>query len=324
MKEIPGFPQFEIIRYPAVAEQDEYEDPSTWDVYRLDPETGDIVEGRLPALPEGAELIRRKGEALDKGRYPLAELMAIKATLLPRHWSALYQQNPVPDEGIFFHKDQFQATDMTRGWGDCYIVQAWDFAISTTQEADFTVGATVAYAPDGTKHILEVKRFKAETHTIVTEMIDMFVRWKTAGVVQPMLSFENGQIWKTLKPVLKAEMKRRGVTFSVDGPDVEQQPVTDKKVRARAFQGEMQAFRVFWNTAASWYAKCYAELMRFPAGTHDDQVDALAWAFKRIMLMSAPAPLAGRKRKKKDEKTVAQKLNDLRRGVTEGSTAMAA
>lgn len=40
----------------------------------------------------------------------------------------------------------------------------------------------------------------------------------------------------------------------------------------------MQQGMVSFSDQGAWYDTCRAEMLRFPAGAHDDQVDALAWA----------------------------------------------
>jgi hypothetical protein len=40
----------------------------------------------------------------------------------------------------------------------------------------------------------------------------------------------------------------------------------------------MQQGRVYFPSEASWLPLAKKELLRFPAGVHDDIVDALAWA----------------------------------------------
>ena len=51
----------------------------------------------------------------------------------------------------------------------------------------------------------------------------------------------------------------------------------DKEARARAIQGRMQQGMVFLPKNEVFTGPLVAELLRFPNGVHDDQVDALAW-----------------------------------------------
>ena len=59
---------------------------------------------QLPAIADSKDdLLRRQiGEALWPERFPLKELERRRANMFGRDWSALYQQQPVPDEGEFF------------------------------------------------------------------------------------------------------------------------------------------------------------------------------------------------------------------------------
>ncbi len=51
--------------------------------------------------------INNAGEPLWPERYDLEALERIKAAIGPRDWSALYQQQPSPDDGDFFKRDWF-------------------------------------------------------------------------------------------------------------------------------------------------------------------------------------------------------------------------
>ena len=64
-------------------------------------------------------------------------------------------------------------------------------------------------------------------------------------------------------------------------------PLTDKLVRANPLKGRMQARKVFFDMDAHWFRELQKEMLHFPAGKHDDQIDALAWAV-RLTLMHAP------------------------------------
>jgi hypothetical protein len=50
----------------------------------------------------------------------------------------------------------------------------------------------------------------------------------------------------------------------------------------------MQHGRVFFLEDAPWLPQAEQELLRFPAGAHDDVVDALAWAVRLCMDKAPP------------------------------------
>jgi len=54
-------------------------------------------------------------------------------------------------------------------------------------------------------------------------------------------------------------------------------PTKDKQTRARSFQARLRAGGVKFNKQAMWYPEYEDELVRFPKGRHDDQVDASSW-----------------------------------------------
>jgi phage terminase large subunit-like protein len=73
------------------------------------------------------------------------------------------------------------------------------------------------------------------------------------------------------------------------------QPLTDKLARARPLQGRMQQGRVYFPTNKPWMQEVTKELLRFPAGAHDDIVDAMAWC-THLTLGKSPRKLPGIKK----------------------------
>ena len=71
-------------------------------------------------------------------------------------------------------------------------------------------------------------------------------------------------------------------------PTVVLQPITDKMARARTLQGRMEQGTVSFSSAGEWYDDLRMELLRFPAGVHDDQVDGVAWLARMTMDRNAP------------------------------------
>jgi predicted phage terminase large subunit-like protein len=253
----PDVDRFEIVKYPAIAEHDEY----------LDFETDQIV---YDAAPLDGKLLRKKGEALHPARFDIKKLLGIKRTIPARFWSALYQQNPTPDDGAYFTRDQFRNAALPqRRHAKVYI--AWDFAISEKAHNDYTVGSVALQDFDDVLHVAEVLRFKsADAFFIVESILDLAKRWYHPSL---LLGFEDGQIYRAIEALLKKRMRELKFYPSI----VVLRPITDKMARARALQGRMQQGKVSFAQGAEWADVVKNEMLRFPAGVHDDCVDSLAW-----------------------------------------------
>lgn len=269
--------QWEIVEYPATATHDEYHDEHK-NIVRVDPELQDP--------PPGATIIREKGAPLHEERFNLSRLNRIKRTLQPRHWSALYMQNPVPEEGIFFLKEhqRFETTPPTEM---LYTFSAWDLAIGERNTNDYTVGIVGGIDWRDKLHILEMVRGRLGTFDIVEAILNVYARYPN----MIKMGIERGQLEMAIKPVLKRRMRERRLYPPMAEGKEALVPITDKMVRARPLQGRMQQGLVVFPPAhtAPWVEVVWNELLRFPGGIHDDIVDALAW-LARLVAGQAPPP----------------------------------
>lgn len=263
--------QFVIVKYPAIAEEDEY----------LDLDTDLIARGEPPT---NGKLLRLKGEALHPARYDLQKLNRIKRNIQPRFWSALYQQNPVPDDGDYFLKEHFKRAELplvTRS----NVFIAFDFAISVKKANDYTVGAVLLQDEDDILHVAEILRYKSnDSFFMVESILNLCQRWYSPGL---QLGFEDGQIYRAIEALLKKRIRERRMYPAISVL----KPITDKLARARPLQGRLQQGMVSFNANAEWYDACRTELLRFPAGLHDDQVDALAWGTQMAIGREPPAKI---------------------------------
>lgn len=274
-----GVDMFEIIKYPALSTQYEYRDDS-------DPENpGPIVRSDKPLdAPGPLVLLRPKDFCLHEERYPTEALKRIRANLQPRIWSALYQQNPVPDEGMYFRKEYFRYQRQLPPATGLHVFTAWDFAIGTKQTNDWTVGATLLQDELDQLFVLDIHRMRGDSFQIVEAMLDVALRFGSVPGVGYLLGAEDGQIWRAIEPLLKKRMVERQQYVPYEAL----RPMTDKLARARPLQGRMQQGRVIFPEDASWREQAEQELLRFPAGAHDDVVDALAWAVQLCMGKEPP------------------------------------
>jgi len=294
--------QFEVVKYPAIAEQDEYVDPLTHQII-VDTSAHDLADLRL---------LRSKGEALHPARYDLNKLLRIKAQHKGgRWWSALYQQNPVPDDGGYFLKEQFRRGPPPH-YKRCNVFIAWDFAISEKKTNDYTVGTVALQDENDLMHVVEVVRFKSgNAFFIVDAILSLCEKWYSPAL---RLGFEDGQIWRSLEALFTKTMRERERKLY---PSITLlKPLTDKLTRGRALQGRMQQGMVSFAEGAEWYETVRNEMLRFPAGVHDDCVDSLAWVTQMVVESAAPVPPKPQGMKSWKDR--------LQAGVTHGVSHMAA
>jgi predicted phage terminase large subunit-like protein len=214
----------------------------------LEQDAGQWTVLELPALhPERG--------ALWPEWYPEEALLRIKDTVGPREWSALYQQQPQPDDGTFFQRDWFRTYDRLP---NCRFYITSDFAV-TDGGGDYTVLTVWGIAGNG--DIYRVEQWKGQTASDVwiERLLDLIARWK------PLCCFgESGVIQKAIGPILARRSRERGVFCRFEWLA----SVSDKPTRARSFQALAASGRVHFEHGAD-----LSEFLVFPAGKHDDEVD---------------------------------------------------
>jgi len=181
-----------------------------------------------------------------------------------RTWPALYQQQPAPATGSYFDAawlktyDQLPARETLRVYG------ASDYAVSEGR-GDYTVHIVAGVDAAGCLYVLDLWRGQTTPDVWVEALCDLVKRWQPIGWAE-----EAGQIRGGVGPFLDARMRARGAyvarqEFPARG---------SKETRAGLIRGCM-AVDGLYLPATDWAAGLRAELMAFPRGRHDDQVDAL-------------------------------------------------
>lgn len=92
---------------------------------------------RFPAIAEENERYRQLGEALHPERYTEKMLSANKAN--SRTWSALYQQRPSSETGNIFKRSDWRYYKVAPSDFD-YQIQTWDMTFKDTDGTDFVAG----------------------------------------------------------------------------------------------------------------------------------------------------------------------------------------
>jgi predicted phage terminase large subunit-like protein len=222
----------------------------------------------LPALAKSDDpLGRAVGEPLwnDDGYGYGAQLLELRDTTPPRIWSALYQQEPAPDEGDFFKEDWLKPLDIVPHVGLMRTYGASDYAV-TQDGGDYTVHVVVGVDYLNNLYLLDIWRGQKTSDVWIEALCDLVAKYRPLAWAE-----ENGQIKSGIGPFLEKRMGERRVYVNR-----EQFPTRgDKAVRCRSIQGRMALDGLFYPKNAPWVASWLAELLNFPASKHDDQCDAL-------------------------------------------------
>jgi predicted phage terminase large subunit-like protein len=220
---------------------------------------------------------RKPSDGVTHGDLLWPEGGPVKADMLPmlksdsKLWNALYQQRPTAEEGVFFTASMFRDYDIPPAPDTVTILGMSDYAVEEDTRADFSVhiilGCTIG--PDYLKRIylLDLWRAQASTDKVINAQLALYQKWK------PFLWLDPKElITKAIKPFRKQQMMDTS-TY----PLFKEYPNKgDKLARASSIAGYMGMNGLYVPTFAHWLADFKTELLSFPDGRHDDQVDALA------------------------------------------------
>jgi predicted phage terminase large subunit-like protein len=222
----------------------------------------------LPALGEPNDPLRRQiGEPLwDDDDYGYGEQLRELSTNTPaRTWSALYQQRPTPETGYFFKEEWLRPYITPPDRKTLATYGGSDFAV-TADGGDYTVHVVIGIDAADRPWLLDLWRGQTASDVWVESWCDLVKKWKPYG-----WAFEQGQIKSGVGPFLEKRARERKTwtaieTFPTRG---------DKAVRAQSIRGRVALMGLQVPIHEPWHTDFRAELLSFPAGKHDDQVDAL-------------------------------------------------
>lgn len=214
--------------------------------------------------------IQSDGTALWPEWYDVPALERIKASIGPREWSALYQQQPQPDEGTFFQRAWFKQWD---NLPPLRIYGSSDYAV-TDGGGDWTVHRV--WGVDSNDNLYRIAGWRGQTPADqwIEAKLDLIEKHK------PHAWFgEAGVIQKAVEPMLLKRMRERKVRCRMEWVS----SIHDKATRARGFQARASMGSVFFEPGAD-----LSEFLVFPAGKHDDEVD-VASLMGRVLDQVHPA-----------------------------------
>ena len=208
-------------------------------------------------------------------QWSLESLQQTRASMhhIMWQWYAQYQQNPTAAEAAIIKRDWIRWWEKENPPKIDFIVQAFDTALTTKERSDFSVCHTWGVfenEDDGTQNVILLNKVKGkyEFPELKAMAHEQFKTWDPDSVIVEAKA--SGQ------PLID-EMRRSGIFVQDFSPGKGQ----DKIARLNAV-ADMFASGHVWFPENAWAAATVEEILAFPAGEHDDEVDTMTLALMRI------------------------------------------
>jgi predicted phage terminase large subunit-like protein len=170
-----------------------------------------------------------------------------------------------PDTGDYFKADWFRTYTSEPPRQTLNIYGGSDYAV-TSDGGDYTVHVVIGVDAENRMYLLDLWRGQTSSDIWIEAWCDLVKKWRPSFWAE-----EHGQIISGVGPFLERRaIERHAYTHREQFPSR-----GDKAVRAQSMRGRMAMLGLYVRQGAPWFADLRAELLSFPAGKHDDQVDAL-------------------------------------------------
>ncbi|MGH2362452.1 MAG: phage terminase large subunit [bacterium] len=255
-----------------------HEDDVIGRLLRQEPDMWELIH--LPSIAEDDDQLgRRVGEALWPAWFPIEMLEEIKESMRLGAdgllgWNAIYQQNPVSAEGNMFKRVSFGARYDDEP--DCRlkimgIDGAWKQGAHNDRSAIVVAG--LAEKPPARYPILDAWARRVEYPELKRKVRDMVARHRPHTV-----AIEDTASGIALGQELKAEGGMHIVMVKVAG--------MSKEARAAQVQGIVESGEILLPRSSAWVDDFVNEMCAFPNGRHDDYVDAVVHALRRMLMVT--------------------------------------
>ena len=228
----------------------------------------------LPAIAEVPERIqigpdrfyeRGIGEALHPAYELIETLQNLRRALGSDVFGAQYQQSPVPPGGAMIKRPWLRYYDvLPERSSRAKVIQSWDTAAKNGAQNDWSV-CTTWLVVDNKYYLLDLTRGRYEYPQLR----------KTAIALAERFEPDNILIEDASTGIALAQELNEVLVFSV----VEPIPIERDKIgRLYVQQAKFEAGRVLFPKGASFLPELETELLMFPQGKTDDQVDSITQA----------------------------------------------
>lgn len=225
-------------------------------------------------------------------------LNAVRASIPHYEWSSQYQGEPqsAATNVIATERIEFISEDEVP-WEDIEIVRGWDLALTEKQTSDWSVGALVGGCKPSRE---EVSAARAEglpeplPTFYILDIVRVKMNWTKLRAKIKSVSFSDldrlhvGRIG--MEAVAAFDIALRETRDDLNGKVIVEKRnpktrggrnVSSKLMRAQPWINLVEAGNVY-AVRGSWNKEMIAEMLTFPDGDHDDQIDGITVGYETL------------------------------------------
>jgi predicted phage terminase large subunit-like protein len=203
-------------------------------------------------------------------RFPESAIDQLKKK--PKAFASQYNQNPLDTANALFKTENFRYYDETadsyRCNGksvlkrDCFTLVTADLAISQAKTADYTAICVANVARSGEVILLDMLRTRINGTKIVPTLVEYFNLYRPDYMLIEDVAFQR---------VIVDQARAEGL------PVRQLKAKGDKETRSIPLQVKFDSGQIWFPKDRKFLVDLQKELVEFPQGTWDDQVDALSY-----------------------------------------------
>ncbi len=216
----------------------------------------------------GRQIVREEGSVICEEREDKATLDNLKVAMGSRAYSAQYQQEPIAADSGYFHTSWWKFYKPSARPPVLRSCRAWDTAVKTGQENDYTAGCLIHLCENG--YYVNENFFKARV-----KYPELKARIKMEAAARPaeIEPIEDASAGASVIQDLQRETALPIIPF---------QSVKDKVTRASIVSPLVEAGKVFLPEGAPWVSDFIDAMASFPDVEHDDDIDAFVIALMQL------------------------------------------
>jgi predicted phage terminase large subunit-like protein len=196
----------------------------------------------------------------------LAQFVEFSGGIFQDTWFKRFRSEEVKEydkDGYLITRNKIRLNDEEVYEDELFKFATVDLATSTKEQADYTAMTIVAKTPKNNLLVLDVVRQRLQAPDIIPMIKDKVREHDLQYVGIEKVGFQLALIQIARKEGLIIRELRAD---------------RDKINRALPLSAKMEGGQIYFKAGAMWYDDLQREMLQFPEGEHDDQVDALSYA----------------------------------------------